>query len=150
VCAPYFRNVWGKNQRPHQWMVIVGPATQCSGAQGPFGSSDFKTGPAKLHGRFRKRPFCRIGLWGSFGTCPFSKQHLSRRVTPLSFILALCLSTFLSFLLLLYPPMSASQENITLATSLKLKIPGKSAQSHTKQDFCADMMGMRLESCMQL
>jgi hypothetical protein len=85
-----------------------------------------------------------------FGTCPFSKQHLSRRVTPLSFILALCLSTFLSFLLLLYPPMSASQENITLATSLKLKIPGKSAQSHTKQDFCADMMGMRLESCMQL
>ena len=38
--------------------------------------------------------------------------------------------------------MSANQENITPATSLQLKILGKSAQARTKQDFCADMLGM--------
>ena len=49
-----------------------------------------------------------------FGTCPFSRQHLSRRarIAPL-FPSRIVSIAFLSFPTITYPPMSANQENIT-------------------------------------
>jgi hypothetical protein len=112
--------------------------------KGPFSNSGFKTGPRQIAwSGFENARFAKFGLLTGFEigdavrhlpgfeTAPVTSQ--SRRVTPRFFHSRVVSSDISLLLLLLHPPMSANQENITPATSLKLKIPGKYAQARTKR-----------------
>jgi hypothetical protein len=86
-----------------------------------------KLGPAILHVPVSitlDLPNLDFGKLGSASLCSFFILGVFRVVSRLP-------SSFLTTVLL-YPPTSANQENMTPSTLLKLKIPGKSAQAHTK------------------